>query len=28
VFTVKELQRIVILNRIIHYIHGSQWIFN
>jgi hypothetical protein len=28
VFTVKELQRILILDKIIHCIHGSQWILN
>jgi hypothetical protein len=28
VFTVKEPQQILILDEIIHYIHGSQWILN
>jgi hypothetical protein len=28
VFTVKEPQRILILDEIIHCIHGSQWILN
>jgi hypothetical protein len=28
VFTIKEQQRILILDEIIHCIHGSQWILN
>jgi hypothetical protein len=28
VFTVKEPQRILILDKIIHCIHGSHWILN
>jgi hypothetical protein len=28
VFTVKELQQILIVDKIIHCIHGSQWILN